>query len=88
MSGEKPDYKRIVFSPTAQKQFLALDKPIQPRIKEGIEKLGNIPPQGDIVKLKGRENQFRLRVGDWRIIFRQIDIIEIFAILPRGQAYK
>ncbi|HZK44178.1 MAG TPA: type II toxin-antitoxin system RelE/ParE family toxin [Syntrophomonadaceae bacterium] len=40
-------------------------------------------------KLKGRDEQFRLRVGDWRIIFRQNEAtIEIIAILPRGQAYK
>jgi mRNA interferase RelE/StbE len=88
MSGGKPESKRIVFSPTARKQFLSLDKPVQIRIKTGIEKLGVFPPQGDIVKLKARDSQYRLRVGDWRVIFRQLDIIEILAILPRGQAYK
>lgn len=88
MSGKKPEYKHIVFSPTAKKQFLNLDRPIQLRIKTGIEKLAIIPPQGDISKLKGRDDQYRLRVGDWRIIFRQSDVIQIVAILPRGQAYK
>lgn len=88
MSGKKPEYKQIVFSPTAKKQFLNLDKPIQIRIKAGIQKLAIVPPQGDISKLKGREDQYRLRIGNWRIIFRQIDVIQIVAILPRGQAYK
>ena len=88
MSGKKPEYKRIVFSPTARKQFLNLDKQIQIRIKAGIQGLTVVPPQGDISKLKGREGQHRLRIGSWRIIFRLIDIVEIIAILPRGQAYK
>ncbi|NLB18744.1 MAG: type II toxin-antitoxin system RelE/ParE family toxin [Syntrophomonadaceae bacterium] len=78
----------MIFSPTAKKQFLNLDKKIQIRIKAGILKLAIVPPQGDIAKLKGREDQYRLRIGDWRIIFRQIDVIQIIAILPRGQAYK
>lgn len=89
MYGRKPEFKKISFSPTARKQFLNLDKTIQIRIKTGIEKLAVTPPKGDIIKLKGRENQFRLRVGDWRIIFRlSDDAIDIIAILPRGQAYK
>lgn len=88
MSGKKPEYKQIVFSPTAKKQFLNLDKSVQIRIKTGIQKLAIVPPQGDISKLKGRNNQYRLRVGDWRIIFRLKGVVEIAAILPRGQAYK
>ncbi len=81
--------KKVTFSPIAKKQFLDLDKSIQIRIKSGILKLGNIPPQGDIKKLKGRDKQFRLRIGNWRVIFRDIETgIEILAILPRGQAYK
>lgn len=88
MSGKKPGSKRILFSPTARKQFLSLDKPVQLRIKAGIEKLQFVPPRGDVVKLKGREEQYRLRVGDWRVIFRRTNDIEIIAILPRGQAYK
>jgi mRNA interferase RelE/StbE len=88
VSGKKPEYKQIVFSPTAKKQFLNLDKSVQIRIKTGIQKLAIVPPQGDISKLKGRNNQYRLRVGDWRIIFRLKGVVEIAAILPRGQAYK
>ncbi len=88
MSGKKPEYKQIVFAPTAKKQFLNLDKSIQIRIKAGIQRLAIVPPQGDISKLKNRNGQYRLRIGNWRIIFRLKDVIEIVAILPRGQAYK
>ena len=42
-----------------------------------------------VKKLAGLENDFRLRVGDLRILFSiEEDIIIINDILPRGQAYK
>ena len=44
----------------------------------------------DIKKLQG-EPYFRLRVGQWRIIFDKDDevkIISIEKIKPRGDAYK
>ncbi len=76
MSGKKPGYKHIAFSPTARKQFLNLDKQTQIRIKAGIQRLAIVPPQGDVSKLKGREGQYRLRIGSWRIIFRLTDIVD------------
>ena len=44
----------------------------------------------DIKKLQG-EPYFRLRVGQWRIIFdrdNEVKIISIEKIKPRGGAYK
>lgn len=44
----------------------------------------------DILRLQGRQG-FRLRSGDWRIIFDQDDEIreiEILRIGPRGDIYK
>lgn len=62
-----------------------MDKPTKKRIKEAIEKI----PYGDIKKLKGLENEYRLRVGDLRVLFSiESDIIVVNNILPRGQAYK
>lgn len=62
-----------------------MDKPTKKRIKDAIEKI----PYGDIKKLKGLENEYRLRVGDLRVLFSiESDIIVVNNILPRGQAYK
>ena len=62
-----------------------LDKPTKRRIKEAIEKL----PAGDVKKLKGYQYDYRLRVGNYRILFQSKggEII-IKDVLPRGQAYK
>ena len=54
------------------------------RIKIAIEKI----PDGDIKKLKGYTKTYRLRVGDWRILFDIDMCAKIIGILPRGQACK
>ena len=52
---------------------------------KAIEKI----PLGDIKKLKGLENDYRLRVGNLRVLFTlENDIIIIDEIGPRGQIYK
>ena len=61
------------------------DKPTKKRLKEAIEKI----PLGDIKKLTGLDNAYRLRVGNLRVLFSLEDEkIIINDILPRGQAYK
>lgn len=62
---------KIVLSPKAAKQIKSLERYVQLRIKVAMERnLLVFPPLGDVRKMEGRENRFRLRVGDWRIIFR------------------
>ncbi|MDE5817824.1 MAG: type II toxin-antitoxin system RelE/ParE family toxin [Lachnospiraceae bacterium] len=76
---------RVEYSKEAVKHIQALDKTTKNRIKMAIEKI----PIGDIKKLMGRENDYRLRVGGYRVLFsKQRDIIIIKDVLPRGQAYK
>lgn len=54
-------------------------------MKEAIEKL----PLGDVKKLSGYDKEYRLRVGDIRVLFTiEDETIIINSILPRGQVYK
>ena len=76
----------------AKKKLLGLSDVHRHRIAEKIEWLGKDPgdPRLDIKKLVGSP-YYRLRVGDWRIIFDkddEIKIISIEAVKPRGDAYK
>lgn len=76
---------QIEYTRDAVKHIKSLDKPTRNRILSAIEKI----PLGDIKKLVGLENDFRLRVGGYRILFSRSDnIIIIKDVLPRGQAYK
>jgi hypothetical protein len=78
-----------------------LNQPLWGRIKKALLKLEAEPPEGDIRKLVGAGG-YRLRVGDVRILFdvitisengnsgeaREVQIITVESILPRGAAYK
>ena len=75
----------IEYSKKAVKYINSADRPTKKRLKESIEKI----PFGDIKKLQGVEDGYRLRVGDLRVLFSmEDDKIYIDNIIPRGQAYK
>jgi mRNA interferase RelE/StbE len=77
---------KVTYTKSAIKALEGLEKQTKHRIRQGIEKI----PEGDIRPMKGTENSYRLRVGDFRILFYRIDkdTIRIDRISPRGDAYK
>ena len=73
-----------IYSKRAAKAIGRINQPFKQKIKEAIEKL----PTGDVKKLQGYKNAYRLRVGDYRILFDMDGEIEITDVLLRGAAYK
>ena len=67
-----------------------LDRPVAQRIVEALDRLCDVPPVGDVVKLTGAEHEWRLRVGDWRVRFtrQSSGLILVTRVLPRGRAYR
>jgi mRNA interferase RelE/StbE len=85
---------KVEIKPTAEKSYLKLDKKARKRIKEALHELeqGKNPLfHHDVRPLTGQlHGDYRLRVGDWRLLFtpdKKKKIIHIYAILPRGDAY-
>ena len=76
----------IQYSKRSVKTIGGMDRPTKKRIKAAIEAI----PNGDIKPLKGSDGSYRLRVGDWRIIFSYPakESILIEKIAPRGEVYK
>ena len=75
----------IKYKRKAVKYIESCDKSTKNRLKVSIENL----PLGDVKKLKGYEDEYRLRVGDLRVLFSvQNGIIIINDIKSRGQIYK
>lgn len=79
---------RIKFRKTVLK-FLGRQTPnVQKRVLSAIRKL----PQGtDIKKVAGYDSRFRLRIGDLRVIYDQVEgvlVIVIVEIGYRGDVYK
>lgn len=77
---------QISYSRASVKVINSMDRPTKQRVKTALEKL----PEGDVKPLKGSTGTYRLRVGDWRILFSypEDDTILIEKIGPRGQVYK
>jgi mRNA interferase RelE/StbE len=64
----------IQFYESAWKDLKKLDKAYQQQIINTLNKFSSNPNYMDIKKLKGRENEYRIingdyRIGDYRIIF-------------------
>lgn len=58
------------------------------RVRQRIETAIQALPAGDVKKLQGRP-YYRLRVGDFRVIFdREGAVILVVKIDNRGQVYK
>lgn len=74
----------------AQKQIMKLDKKVIPVIKTAIASLADNPRPYGYKKLKG-ENAYRIRVGDYRIIY-EIDngkiIVTVVSVGHRKDMYK
>jgi mRNA interferase RelE/StbE len=75
-----------VITPAATKALRKLPRNERERILTAIERL----PAGDVRSLKGRQGEWRLRIGDWRALIRldlEARVIVVTAVKPRGRAY-
>ncbi len=82
---------RIEFSPTASSQFKKLTKEVQVRLKHRIDNLADNPFPRGVKKLSAEENFYRLRVGDYRIIYQvkgKVLLILILKIGHRKNVYR
>jgi mRNA interferase RelE/StbE len=73
--------------PAALKSLRRLGRRERERIRAAIEAL----PAGDVKRLRGVDRLWRLRVGEWRVIFGRRDaerVIDVLAVRPRGRAYR
>ena len=86
MSGHK-----VIILPTAWKQLMGFDEKLQNRLAEAIYTLELEPRPSGCKKLKGVEGVYRLRVGNYRVIyevFDQILVVQVIAIGNRKEIYE
>ncbi len=85
-----PQY-RIEFVPSAFKSLGALARDLQTRIAAAIENLRTDPRPPGHQKLKGRDDQYRIRIGQYRVIYNIEDdvlVILVLAIAHRRDVYR
>jgi mRNA interferase RelE/StbE len=82
--------RRIVWQPSAIKDLQKLDAKMRERVVVAVERLAEAD-FGDVRRLSGFDDEWRLRVGKWRVRFTyRFDppSIHILRVLPRGEAYR
>jgi len=82
----------IFLTKRALRQLIKLDNKTKNRILQTLEILKNygFSSQLDIKKLKGFKKYYRIRIGNYRILFelQKPSTIIVYAILHRKSAYK
>jgi len=82
---------RVTFARSAGKDLDRLDPPIARRVLSAIEKLAIAPRPPGCVKLAGSKSDWRIRIGDWRVIYIIDDaaaVVDIVAVRHRSEAYR
>jgi mRNA interferase RelE/StbE len=78
--------RTVVLTASAQRDLRRLDRPVATRILDALARLADTG-QGDVTRLQGTYDEWRLRLGDWRIRFsydHPARTLEVLRILPRG----
>ncbi|MCC6453457.1 MAG: type II toxin-antitoxin system RelE/ParE family toxin [Caldilineaceae bacterium] len=83
----------LIIEKAALKALKKLPANLKQRIANKLSELATDPltEHLDIKALAGRENEYRLRVGDWRVIYELHHdrlVIRVLTITSRGGAYK
>ena len=75
---------------SAQKELDALDETLFARIDRKILALADEPRPAGCKKLKGYKDQWRMRVGDWRVVYIIDDgarLVSITRVAHRREVY-
>jgi mRNA interferase RelE/StbE len=76
--------------PSAARELVKLDPSIRRRLARRIDRLGR-DPRADAIKLRGADETWRARVGDYRILYQVHDdrlLILVIRIGHRRDVYR
>ena len=75
---------RLTIKPSAAKVIRKLDRSTQRRVIRLLELLAQEPRPRGVVKLEGDENLWRVRIGDYRVIYEIHDDRLVVLVLRVG----
>jgi mRNA interferase RelE/StbE len=81
----------ITFARSARKELERLSATVISRVFPRIEALAQNPRPPSCRKIQGYENLWRIRVGDYRVIYQVFDdelVVDIVTVRHRDHAYR
>lgn len=75
---------KVTLKPQAEKQFSKLPKDIQKRLFAAFLTLSDNPRPHGSIKLQGAADYYRVRVGDYRIVYTVDDNVLKVLVLALG----
>jgi len=81
----------VVVARGAERDLDRLDNPVLARVAREIDALSNEPRPAGCRKLVGQVNRWRVRAGDWRILYEIDDAartVRVVAVRHRSKAYE
>ena len=82
---------KIIIKPSVGKEIRGLPTNLVKRILAAIENLANEPLPSGVVKLEGGGKNFRIRVGEYRIVYEFTSaekMIEVIHVRHRRDVYR
>jgi mRNA interferase RelE/StbE len=81
----------IDFKPSARKAMSNLDRTVAVRILGAIEALADNPRPPGCKKLADEDNLWRIRIGDWRVVYQIQDdklLVLVVRVAHRSDVYR
>ena len=81
----------LTFARSARKELERLNDPLRTRVFRRIESLATNPRPAGCKKLEGAEDLWRLRIGDYRVIYSVDDgrrLVDVSAVRHRSDVYR
>lgn len=82
---------RVTFARSARKELQSLDRQVASRVLDRIRALAEEPRPAGCRKLKGAEELWRIRIGDYRVLYSVNDPeswVDVIAVRHRSDAYR
>ncbi len=82
--------KNVEYSKDAFKALRKMPVNVSANIRSKMEQYAENPASlaNNVIQMQGHQAYFRLRIGDWRVIFTEtIVVVAVIKIASRGSAY-
>ena len=81
----------VEFTSAAARQVRKLEPDVWRRVQARIRELGDVPRPAGATKLVGEKTAWRIRIGDYRVIYDVLDdvlVVTVVAVGHRREIYR